>query len=348
MLTPPALSTDAIIAYVRDAYGLRICQATFLPIGADVNAAVYRVATDDGTPYFLKLKRGGFDDVAVAVPAYLHAQGILPVMAPLATTAHQLWATEHGFVWILYPFFEGHNGFAAPLSAAQWIALGRCLKAVHTTALPPSLGRRVPREDFSPQWRDIVKRFDQQVETRDHGDPTARSFAAFWLSQRSEIHALVTRAEQLGRALQQRANTFVLCHTDLHAGNVLLGANDELAIVDWDETIFAPKERDLMFVGGGIGAVWNDAHEAALFYHGYGSIEPDPLALAYYRNERIVADLAAYGEQIFAARGSVEDREHGLRQMAGQFLPGGVVSIAHRTYQHYQRLLQSDPDPTTA
>lgn len=342
MLTPPALSTDAIIACLRDAYGLRICQVTFLPIGADVNAAVYRVTADDGAPYFLKLKRGNFDDVAVAVSAFLHAQGILPVMAPLTTTTHHLWATEHGFAWILYPFFEGHDGFASPLSDAHWIALGQCVKAVHTTVLPPILAERIPREDFSPRWRDIVKRFDREVESRVYDDPTARRFAAFWLSRRSELRALVTRAEQLGQTLQRRADAFVLCHTDLHAGNVLLGANDALAIVDWDEPIFAPTERDLMFVGGGIGAVWNDAHEEALFYQGYGPTEPDPLALAYYRNERIVADLAAYGDQIFEAQGSVQDRELGLRQMMGQFLPDGVVSIAHRTYQ---QLRQSNPDP---
>src|SRR5258706_16192517 len=97
MLTPPDLSADTIIACVRDAYGLRICQATFLPIGADVNAAVYRLDAEDGAPYFLKLKRGDFDEVAVAVPAFLHAQGIREVMAPLATSAQRLWASGHGF-----------------------------------------------------------------------------------------------------------------------------------------------------------------------------------------------------------------------------------------------------------
>ena len=28
-------------------------------------------------------------------------------------------------------------------------------------------------------------------------------------------------------------------------------------IVDWDEPIMAPKERDLMFIGGGVANVWN-------------------------------------------------------------------------------------------
>jgi spectinomycin phosphotransferase len=105
-----------------------------------------------------------------------------------------------------------------------------------------------------------------------------------------------------------------------------------LAIVDWDEPILAPKERDLMFIGGGVGGIWNNDQEASWFYQGYGQTEIDLLALSYYRYERIVADFAAYSEQIFGMHGSVEDRQKGLRLM-NQFLPNNVVEIAHRSYQ---------------
>lgn len=344
MLTPPDIAADTITALLRDEYALRVRQVAFLPIGADANAAVFRVETDDATPYFLKLKRGDFDEIAVSIPAYLRTHGIPQVMAPLATTAGQLWASGHGFTWILYPYFEGENGFAQPLADAQWVALGQSLRAVHAmhaSSLPPDLASRVPREDYGPRWRDIVMYYDREVEARAYDnsdDPFAGRLSAFWLTRRDEIHAMVERAERLGQLLRQRAgaaDTFVLCHTDLHAGNILLSARDELelAIVDWDAPIFAPRERDLMFIGGGIGGIWDTAREEALFYQGYGATDVDPVALSYYRYERIVEDLAAYGEQIFEAQGSAEDREHGLEGTMGQFNPGRVVSIAHRTYE---------------
>ncbi|MGH2975951.1 MAG: phosphotransferase, partial [Solirubrobacterales bacterium] len=278
---------------------------------------------------------------AVTVPAFLHAQGIAQVMAPRETTSRQLWSSGHGFTWILYPFFAGHNGFERPLTAAQWVTLGRSLRAVHSVALPPAHASRVPREDYAPRWRDTVMGYDQQVEARvydDVNDPFARRLAAFWRTKRDDIRAMVERAGQLAQALRTRPNApdaFVLCHADLHAGNVLLSTQDDhdLAIVDWDAPIFAPRERDLMFIGGGIGAIWDSAREEALFYQGYGATEIDPVALSYYRYERIVEDVAAYGEQIFEAQGSVEDREHGLKGTIGQFDPGRVVSIAHRTYE---------------
>jgi spectinomycin phosphotransferase len=333
MLTEPALAHESIVACLYDGYGLRIAQVTFLPIGADYYSAVYRVAADDGTPYLLKLRSGDFDEVAADLPAWLHAQGIRRVMAPIPTTTQRLQVSAHDFDWILYPYFAGKNGFQTPLSPRHWITLGKSVAAVHACELPTELGARVPREAFSPRWRDCVRAYDEQAETRTYDDPIARELAAFWLAKRDEIRAIVGRAEQLGCALQSSARDFVVCHADLHAGNVLVGDGDELAIVDWDTLILAPKERDLMFIGGGVGAEWSEAWQEALFYQGYGATAIDLVSLAYYRYERIVEDLAAYGTQIFEAQGGVEDRAKGLRSVMNQFHPDNVIPIAHRTYQ---------------
>jgi len=338
MLTPPPISDAAIGAGLHEHFGLRVAQVIFLPLGADANSAVYRVAAADGSAYFLKLRWGSFDPVALALRAFLRDQGIRPVIAPIATTGHSLSAHAHGFDWILYPFFEGANGFAASLSQRQWVALGATVRAVHATRLPADLAARVPREDYAPRWRDAVRAFQQLAARQTYADPTAERFAAFWRAKRDEISGMVERAGRLAQALQNRAAELVVCHSDLHAGNVLVGAGDKIAVVDWDEPILAPKERDLMFVGGGVGDVWNSAQESAWFYAGYGPAEIDPLAFSYYRYERIVADLAAYGAQIFGVEGSAEDREEGLRQMSGQFHANGVVGIAHRTYAQLAQL----------
>jgi spectinomycin phosphotransferase len=253
-------------------------------------------------------------------------------VAPIATTSNKLWVREHGFGWTLYPFFDEKTGFEVPLSKPHWIAFGKSMKAVHTTLLPAALVERVPQEDYSPRWRTSVKAFYRQVEQNCCDDPIAACFAAFWLTKRDEILRIVDRAEQLAHALQKRAINLTVCHSDLHGRNVLIGADDEVAIVDWDEPILAPKERDLMFIGGGVGGIWNNDQEAAWFYQGYGHTEVDLVALSYYRYERIVVDIAEYSEQIFGLHGSVAERQKGLGLM-NQFLPNNVVEIAHRSYQ---------------
>jgi spectinomycin phosphotransferase len=336
MLTPPDISADAITSQVRDAWGMVIARVDFLPIGADVDAAVYRLDSADGRAHFLKLRRARFDEIAVAAPAFLHEHGAPAVMAPLPTANGALWTSGHGFNWILYPFFDGPNGFGRPLSDAQWFALGKSLRAVHSAVLPVALAARIPRDGYSPRWRDMVTAFSEQVERERFTDPIAEQLAMGWRAKRQEIATVVDRAGDLGRTLLQRALPFVLCHTDLHAGNVLLGADDDLAIVDWDDPTYAPAERDLMFFGAGVGGVWDTAREEALFYRGYGPVEIDLTALAYYRYERIVADFASYGEQVFGTRGSIEDRKDAVRRVMGQFEPGRVIEIAHRTYERLQ------------
>jgi spectinomycin phosphotransferase len=170
---------------------------------------------------------------------------------------------------ILYPFVEGHNGYEVDLSDRHWGDFGAALKSIHTAVAPSALISRIQRETYSPQWREIVKTFLERVEVDAFDDPVAVDLAMFLRARREAIRDLVRRAERLAQALQARSLEFVLCHSDIHAGNILIDADDALYIVDWDNPILAPKERDLMFVGGGQGGC---AHpkKKTLFYQGYG------------------------------------------------------------------------------
>ena len=54
----------------------------------------------------------------------------------------------------------------------------------------------------------------------------------------------------------------------------------------------------------------------------------DAMAVAYYRCERIVQDIAAYCEQLLLTEAGAADRPSALAQLATQFDPGGVIEIA--------------------
>jgi spectinomycin phosphotransferase len=332
MLEKPDLQDEKIIACLQDEYGLLVVQVAFLPLGADRNTAVYRVVADDETPYFLKLRRGTFDELAVALPKFLSDQGIMQIIAPLATKTGQLWANLDAFKTILYPFVEGHNAYEVALSDRHWVDFGTALKRIHTAAVPPALIRRIQQETYSPRWREIVKTFLERVEDDAFDDPVAVKLAAFLKARRDEILDLVGRAERLAQALQAQSREFILCHSDIHAGNILIDANDAFYIVDWDDPILAPKERDLMFVGAGLmGAGHSPQEEETLFYRGYGQTQIDPIALAYYRYERIIQDIAIFCEQIFLTNEGGEDREQSFQYLTSNFLPNGVLEIAYKS-----------------
>ena len=330
MLEKPDLREDAIAACLQDAYGLCAAQVVFLPLGADLNTAVYHAVAADGAPYFVKLRRGDFAEIAVALPKYLSDLGIRQIIAPLATRSGRLWADLGPFKVILYPFIEGHNGYEADLTDRHWVTFGAALKRIHAAAVPPTLTSSIPREAYSARWRDLVRGFLARVE-EPFADPVAAKLAAFLKLKRTEVLDLVDRTEQLAQALRARSPTCVVCHSDLHAGNVLVAADGALYIVDWDNPILAPVERDLMFAGGGqFGAARTPHQEEALFYRGYGPTALDPTALAYYRYERIIEDIAAFCEQLFLSDSGGEDREQALRYLVSNFLPDGTIAIARQ------------------
>ena len=329
MLEKPDLPEQSILLHLQIEYGLQADQVTFLPLGADVNTAVYRVDARAGTAYFLKLRKGAFDAITLIVPQFLRAQGIRAVIPPLETTAGQSWATLDEYMTILYPFIQGVNGYKAELSERQWVDFGEALKAIHTVQAPTELARRIPRETYPPDWREMVKTFQAQVETVEFDDPVAARLAAFMRHRRAEIAHLVRRAEELGRLLQSRPIPFVLCHADIHAGNLLLSANDSLYIVDWDNPVYAPKEHDLMHIGGS--STWNSPRTQELFYQGYGPVKIDQIALSYYRYERIVQDIAEFCKQLLWTSAGGADREQSYGYFTGQFLPGHEVEIARAT-----------------
>lgn len=332
MLEKPNLQDERVVACLLDEFEFRAEQLDFLPLGADQNTAVYRVVADDQTPYFLKLRRGVLDDISVALPKLLSDHGVVQIITPLTTRTGQLWASLDAFKATLYPFVHGHNGYEVPLSDRHWVDLGSTLKSIHTLVLPPALGRRVQRETYSPQWRESLKSFLERIEDDVFDEPVAVRLAAFLKTRRDQIIDLMGRAERLAQVLTVRSSQFVLCHSDIHAGNILIDPNGAFYIVDWDDPILAPKERDLMFIGGGLMGGWRTPQEEeAPFFQGYGQTQIEPNALAYYRYERIIQDLAIFCQQILLTDEGGEDREQSLQYLTSNFMPNGTIEIAYRS-----------------
>ncbi|HWQ15682.1 MAG TPA: aminoglycoside phosphotransferase family protein [Roseiflexaceae bacterium] len=332
MLEPPDIPHEHIRACLRDAYGVRAPEIAFLPLGADVNTAVYRTVADDGNPYFVKLRSGPFDELSVALPRWLSDQGIAHIIPPVVTRDGRLWTCVGAFTVILYPFVAGQDGFAVALSERQWHEFGTALRRIHTAAVPPALAGRLARETYTPHWREAVKLYLARLEHDRFDDPIAAELAAFLQTQRTVILDLIGRAERLAGELQAHPRPLVVCHSDIHAGNLLIDGGERLFIVDWDTPILAPKERDLMYIGGAQGFVGRTAdEEERLFYQGYGQVEIDPAALAYYRYERIIQDIAAYCEQLLLTTEGGADREQSLRYVMSNFLPDSTIAMAYRT-----------------
>jgi spectinomycin phosphotransferase len=324
-------SDQRIIDCLNTYYGIKAATLTLLPLGADMNASVYKAQAHDQSSYFVKLKQGCHHDVSTTIVSLLHDTGIQQIIPPIKTTRGQSIQHIHNFTLIVYPFIDGQNGFIHNLTDEQWVTLGKVLKQVHKIEVPLSIQNQIRHEAYSPKWRNAVRSLYSQIEGEPSGDDIALKLLMFMKEHSKSIYRLVNVSEQLAKKIQEQSPEFVLCHADIHGGNVLIDEQSTIFVVDWDDPIMAPKERDLMFIGGGIANVWNNPHEEEFFYTGYGKTAVNRTILAYYRHERIVEDIALYGEALLLTRVGGEDRAEMYKQFIAMFEPRGVVDIAFKT-----------------
>lgn len=308
---------DRISAVLKNSYGIDPYSIEFLPLGADMNASVYKVYGRDQKSYFVKVKRNYRQDISIKVAWLLHESGLENIILPIKTIDGEGAAQVGGDMLVVYPFIQGEDGFKRDLTKDQWIKLGKALKQIHGIEVPESLQNQIRKETFSNTWRVSVRTILSQI------DKESNLLAKFIQEQRVLISKILDRAEKLSEQVPKIPH-LVLCHSDIHGGNVLIDEKDKLYIVDWDDPIMAPKERDLMFIGGGVGNLWNKPHEEEFFFRGYGNTQINKTLLAYYRFERIVVDIAEFHHEIV----KLPNEERIIPMFKAMFEPNGVVDIA--------------------
>ncbi|HLO15910.1 MAG TPA: aminoglycoside phosphotransferase family protein [Anaerolineales bacterium] len=329
MLEKPEIKDDKIIMALNQNFPIGAGQIEFLPIGNDASAWAYRVGTENQKNYFLKVRKEISNPAGLFVPRFLQDQGLAQVLAPLPTRRHELWIGLEEFFLILYPFVAGQAAMKVGMTDSQWIEFGSILKQIHATELPAHISQYVRRETFIPQWISLTKVLQKRIDTRDHDDPYQKELAAFWRENNETIQTVMERAEAMGKRLQYADLEFVLCHADIHTANILLTQEQDMVIVDWDDTLFAPKERDLMFV---LGEYVIPTRTEQLFFDGYGKVKINGLALAYYRCEWCVQEIGDFGERVFLPKELGErTRQDAVKGFKELFSHGDVIETALQT-----------------
>ena len=337
MLERPDLPDQAISSALEQHYALQARALTFLPIGNDASSFVYRIDTDAGLSYFLKVKPGPVYEPAVHAPRFLNDQGLIQVVAPIPTRSNELSARIESFSLILYPFIEGRTGMDQGMTLAQWAEFGAVLRQVHAAQLPPGLAGVIQCEDFRPVWGGKTQdysRIDQLARVlRDSGlkTPCERELASFWHQNEAEIQQIVDRCAQLAGKLRSRSLELVLCHTDIHTANILVDPRGDIHLIDWDHPKLAPREHDLFFIGGSLAGNPRPSLEENAFLQGYGQPPIDPLAMVFYHYVWCVQEIGDYAERVLATPPLGEEtRAFSVRGFKQLFDPDDVIAGAYR------------------
>ncbi len=257
--------------------------------------------------------------------------GAQAFLAPVPTSAGELQLSVSDGYLTLLPHICGHNGFERPLNAGAWRQLGLALRALHDAQLPDRLSRTLPQDGFDCQALVLLQQLLDRPPTS-LPDPAARRLDQLLRVHQATLAWLMDQSNSLALRLRRRDLPVVPCHGDIHAGNVLVGSGDRLYVLDFDTLQLAPRERDLMFIGAGVAGHWQGAQECAWFYEGYGPAQPDPQAIAFYRCERIVADVLDYCQQILND-GEGQEHEFAMAELRRQLAPGPELRIARNSVE---------------
>lgn len=328
MIEKPNISDERIISALQENYSIYVSGIEFLPLGLDSSAWAYRMETENDI-HFLKLRKEIPNPAGILIPRFLKEQGIEQVMAPLPTQNGETWAIADDFFFILYPFITGQRVMDVGMSDAHWVEFGSVLKRLHTTIPPSGLLSQLRSETFIPKQLEFTKQLHRLFTNRSYNDPFKKELSAFWLEKYETISSILERTEALSIKMQASDLEFVLCHADVHTANVLLTEDDKILIIDWDETLLAPKERDLLFV---MGSIFNDTSEGKaeqLFFEGYGETQVDPLALAYYRYDWCVEDMGEFAKDVFGRENVGEEtKANSIGWFKSLFSKGNSIEIA--------------------
>lgn len=282
MRNSPRISEEHLRSCLKKQYDLTPATLEFLPLGLDYSSAVYHVVSEQGTAYLLKVTSRPLYEPQYLVPRYLNDQGITCVVAPISTRCGTLWTHLEDWTVVVYPFINGESSFKG-MSAEQWNKLGTIFKRIHQIILPPEGFKSLRQETFDPtEYVRWIRTFEDQFALFEGGSTLERTLRASWVEHRLTIHTKLTSLEKLSGLLQSRTIPYVICHADLHPANLIRDQAGQVFVIDWDEVMFAPKERDFIFV--------RHPHAHA-FFQGYGAVEVDEKALTYYRLERVLQDL---------------------------------------------------------
>ncbi|MGY0007678.1 phosphotransferase enzyme family protein [Micromonospora sp. I033] len=327
-----------LAARLAEDFGLTLVTATPVDLGADPAAALWRATARDGHAYAVKLTGGG-TPAGTAVAAELARRGVPGVPAPLATRNGRLAAVHDGRRLTVVPWVSDSPAPAGGIRPAHWRGYGAVLAAVHATPVTGELAG-LPREDHTHATVGAaVRETDRRLRAvPDDADRWTREAAEGWRAAAGDLARLLDAVDRLGARLRDRPAELVLCHGDPHLGNLLLGPDGQVWLIDWDDAVLAPRERDLMMVlGGGPAFAPGGRVDEAAFRAGYGPVTPDPVRLAYHLGVRALDDMWSWSAEAADPDRPEAQRVRALRIAAGLLSPSGLVSLAGEALRDLDR-----------
>jgi Ser/Thr protein kinase RdoA (MazF antagonist) len=158
---------------------------------------------------------------------------------PIKTASGGLSITVADTLIVLFNYIQGQQ-----TENYDQTAFGRLVGEVH--ALTPHIHVTIPQQDIVARHHHFYEKQFISILEGTHADPVLVALQAVLRQHEAEIKKHYRTLEKL--TLQFRASTHaaVITHGDA-GGNIIATSPTDLYLIDWDEILLAPPERDLWY-----------------------------------------------------------------------------------------------------
>lgn len=254
------------------------------------------------TKYFCKIvtKELFISPIIESLPILksLHEQGLERINYPIPTKKGELSLRINNTLIVLFNYIDAKQS-----EKYDMYSFGKMIATVHS--MTDKMSKSIPEEKYFYEYADT---FQQQLELiMDHkdGDGITQNLKLLVAKYRDEIKHDYENFISLSHALSTKEFKFVITHGD-PGGNTLVKSPTDLYLIDWDNIMLSPPERD----------TWFFQHDQE-FMRGYRSIFPEYQVdeeLSHYSTyKRYFEDLVEYFTEILGAG----TEEHKLKNLKG-------------------------------
>jgi spectinomycin phosphotransferase len=302
MLTESKIDKSLLKKVIQEKFGISVISLTPVPKWKPVRA--YVVESPKHTNFFLKIySDDSIPDSAFRFAHDLYAKaGITNITHPVATSNGQMRIQLGDTHIALFDLISGTTAEQHNLSEKQLERLGELLASIHQSKA--MIGEYSVRERFEIPFRDrLVAIFNDMSKISSNSTNYKARLKFFLEPHRQKFMKELETLGELQRKVRRKNLEFVNCHGEPSPGNVLASNSGEVYLLDWDDPIFAPKEKDLLFFKDSIEPVMKGY---SLFSK---DINLDQDVMAFYGHMWNLGEIVDYGGKILFENHSDEQNQ---------------------------------------
>ncbi len=317
MKTPPPIAPGALEAGLEASYGLRPAGLRFLPRGEC--SWGYQVTETGGPSYFLKLYRTAPPPEWSARLVYRLSEeaGLAEISAPLPDQDGFLTSQVAGYPAALFHWIKGPTLRAVKERGEPLYRLGHTLARLH--AFQDLRGECQRIENFDLDGEEDYRRVLAALANGMPKTvcPAARAALDLLLPVRDRLSALLEELLDVQARVRSKSLPLVICHGDPTPGNILVTAGGRAHLIDWDNLVLAPRERDLVFWADEQVPFGGETTHPVL--DGYaslaGPVSLDEDIMDFYHHQWTVDEIAAFASRLLFETPDNEQAESDLANL---------------------------------